>query len=29
MHGSHKPSLKPSKKLSKNTVYTADGKTTG
>jgi len=26
MHGSHKPSQKPSKKLSKNIVYTADGR---
>ena len=27
MHGSHKPSKKPGKKLSKKIVYTADGKT--
>ena len=26
MHGSHKPSKKPGKKLSKNIVYTADGR---
>ena len=26
MHGSHKPSHKPSKKLTKNIVYTADGR---
>ena len=26
MHGSHKPSHKPGKKLSKNIVYTADGR---
>ncbi len=25
-HGGHKPSKKPSKKLSKNIVYTADGR---
>ena len=29
MHGSHKPNHKPSKKLTKNIVYTADGKTAG
>ena len=28
-HGGHKPSKKPSKKLSQNIVYTADGRISG
>jgi len=29
MHGSHKPSKKPNKKLSQKIVYTADGRISG